>query len=83
MTKRQQRIAAVVMKHREDIADSATRELASKPIGYSMAIRLCIGFVEGYLSLLVTKVPDGFDWVEQGPWYRKGYAAPKPRPLPL
>lgn len=86
MTPRQARIAAMVAEQAGELVAFAEQELAGQAIGFCAIVRLRAVFspvrhVE-QVRLLVTKTPAGFDYVEYGfPRHRKGWAAPKPRPL--
>lgn len=79
MTERQRRIHNRLRK--ANILATAAHDLTSEPIGYSTWIRLCLGFNEGYVAVIITKTPRGFEYCEQLP-RGKGIASPRPRLLP-
>lgn len=83
VTKRQQEIACLVARDREQILAMVGDELADKPAGFSVAVRLLADFLGPYVTLKVTKEQDGLSWVAYDPllYYRKGWTMPKPRRL--
>lgn len=87
MTARQRALANLVESQRDGLLNVVRRELLDQPVGYSTIVRLRQRFVPHMTqvlskTLLVTKTPTGFDYIEyEFPRWRKGWAAPKPREL--
>jgi len=83
VTPRQRQLHELLRAHLAEVLDAVRRELGDQPIGCSARLRFLWDYRGPLIELLVTKVPDGFCYVEYGMrFFRKGVCPPRPRLLP-
>ena len=90
MTKRQRLLHDRLRQEAPQLYQEAEKSLASLPIGCSARIRIPMQFQIGSVMplswsivLIVTKTPRGLEYIEETPGWQKGWAAPRPRLLPM
>ena len=75
MTKRQQKIHRAVQSRRDEIISDLDRQ--NIKLGHTLSLRMALGFFDGFLTITVQKIADGYQWREYNvAFYRKRFTEP-------
>ena len=90
MTARQRRLHQRLREDAPLLYAEAEKELSTLPVGCSVVLRLAqrfeaVSWVQSTIgpAIVATKTARGIEYVEDGPFYRKGWTRPRPRLLPM